>query len=241
MARPLIAVSASREELPTAFGNLDCTKLTAPYTDAVYAAGGQPVILPVVDGPPTDLLSRMDGLLLTGGGDLNPALYGEPPGGAVYGVRDNRDTFEIALYREAVALGLPILAICRGMQLVNVLRGGTLLQQIEGEQNHWQEYPLIEACHEITVAAGSALADAFGQSAINRVNSCHHQGIKRIGTGLRVTAACGDVVEAIEATDADIIAVQWHPEYMAATDYQQHVLFESFVKRAAAGSRTMFQ
>lgn len=234
MQRPLIAVSADIDELPTAFGNMDCTKLNAEYTNAVYAAGGQPVILPVVPEPPADLLAQMDGLLLTGGGDLDPALYGETPDPSVYGIRRDRDAFEIALYREAMALRLPILAICRGMQLINVLRGGTLLQQI---QDQWQENPPTRPSHEITVTAGSALAEAMGQTAVAYVNSYHHQGIKDVGSGLSVTAVCGGVIEAVEATDADIVAVQWHPEHMCATDHQQRALFELFVKRAAANTR----
>jgi putative glutamine amidotransferase len=223
------------EPLPTAFGTIDCTKLTAGYTHAIYAAGGQPVILPVVEDPPPELLSRMDGLLLTGGGDLDPALYGEEPDETVYGVRRDRDAFETALYLEAVFLGLPVLALCRGLQLINVLHGGNLRQEIQG---HWQENPAERPSHEITVTAGSALADAMGPAAVARVNSYHHQGLNDLGAGLRVTAACGDVIEAIEATDKDVVAVQWHPEHLRATDHQQHALFESFVKRAAATRTT---
>jgi putative glutamine amidotransferase len=193
------------------------------------------VILPVVEDPPTDLLAQMDGLVLTGGGDLDPTLYGEKPDPNVYGIRRDRDAFEAALYREAVALELPILAICRGMQLINVLRGGTLLQEIT---DHWQQNPADEPSHEIHVTADSALAEAMGQAAIAKVNSYHHQGLKKVGTGLQVTAVCGDVIEAVEASDADLIAVAWHPEHLAATDPQQRALFESFVKRAAATTRT---
>lgn len=234
MARPLIAVSAGMEVLPTAFGEKDCTKLTAEYTHAVYAAGGQPVILPVVVDPPAELLHRMDGLLLTGGGDLDPALYGQPPDPGVYGVRRDRDAFEIALYEQAMALGMPVLALCRGMQLINVLRGGTLLQEIPG---HWQQAPGGEPSHDIDVVPGTALADAFAGAAVGRVNSYHHQGLHELGTGLSATGMCGDVVEAVEAVDADIVAVQWHPEHMAPTDQHQHALFEAFVQRAAAFTR----
>ena len=237
MARPLIAVSAGMEELPTAFGNLDCTKLTAAYTQAIYAAGGQPVILPVVEDPPAGLLARMDGLILTGGGDIDPAMYSEMSDPSVYGVRKDRDAFEAVLYGEAVALGLPILAICRGMQLINVLRGGTLLQQIRGDPGHWQQNPPTMHSHEITVTMGTNLADAMGQP-VAPVNSYHHQGLLDLGAGLEVTAVCGDVIEAVEATDADIVAVQWHPELIAVTNPQHHALFEFFVKRAAATTRT---
>ena len=236
MSRPLIAVSAAIEELETAFGLSDCTKLTTAYTDAVYAAGGLPVILPVVDRPPTGLLDRMDGLLLTGGGDIDPALYGEEPDPTAYGIRRDRDAFEIALYRQAMESRIPVLAICRGMQLVNVLRGGTLVQQISSDVAHWQENPPDRAAHKVDLAPDSSLAAAV-HGTVLAVNSYHHQGLCEIGADLRVIARCGDIVEAVEATDADLICVQWHPEQMAATDVHQRALFEAFVRRASGRRR----
>lgn len=230
MARPVIAVSAPLEEMSTAFGAKDCTKLTAAYTHAIYAAGGQPVIVPVVDQPPRELLVRMDGLMLTGGGDLDPTLYGEAPDPNVYGIRRDRDAFESALYREAVSSRMPVLGICRGMQLINVLRGGNLLQHIE---EHWQTDPADQATHSLDVDPDSTLSRALGGVA-GKVNSYHHQALDQLGADLRVTAWCGDVIEAVEATDADIVCVQWHPEHMANVDPAQHALFEQFVQRAAA-------
>jgi putative glutamine amidotransferase len=230
MGRPLIAVSAGREIMPTAFGDIDCTKLTSVYTDAVYNAGGQPVIMPVVDNPPPGLLERMDGLVLSGGGDIDPLLYGETPDPSAYGIRRDRDSFEAALYRQASALRLPILAICRGMQLINVLRGGSLLQQVP---EHWQDNPASRPSHHIEVTAGSALAEAGNHATSVDVNSYHHQALDVIGHGLTVTATCAGVVEAVEDREADIIAVQWHPEHMTAIAHQR-ALFEQFVKRAAA-------
>lgn len=230
MGRPVIAVSTPREVMSTAFGDLDCTKLTATYTDAVYDAGGQPVILPVTDNPPPGLLERMDGLMLTGGGDIDPVLYGERPDPSVYGVRRDRDSFEAALYREAVELRLPILAICRGMQLINVLRGGSLLQQVPG---HWQENPASRPAHPIRISAGSALSATAGTDTEIEVNSYHHQALDVLGTNLVVTARCGDVIEAVEDPAADLVAVQWHPEHMMAIPHQR-ALFEQFVKRASA-------
>ncbi len=230
MARPLIAVSAAREVMPTAFGDIDCTKLTAAYTDAVYDAGGQPVILPVTDNPPPGLLDRMDGLVLSGGGDIDPLLYGETPDPTVYGVRRDRDSFEAALIRQADALRIPVLAICRGMQLINVLRGGTLLQQIPG---HWQDNPAARPSHSIDVRTGSALSQAAGGAGAIEVNSYHHQALDALGRGLTVTATCGEVIEAVEDRDTDLVAVQWHPEHMIVTAHQR-ALFEQFVTRAAA-------
>jgi putative glutamine amidotransferase len=234
LSRPLIGVSAAAEELPTAFGPKDCTKLNTAYTNAIYAAGGQPVILPVTLDPPADLLDRIDGLMLTGGGDLDPELYGEPPDPTVYGVRRDRDAFEVALYQEAMRRELPVLAICRGMQLVNVLRGGNLIQELETEHDHWQTNPSHEHSHHITTTPGSRLAEIFGSDLdVAPVNSYHHQGLRNLGSGLVVTAMCGDVIEAVEATDADILAVQWHPEHMAPHDHRQFALFSAFVARAA--------
>jgi putative glutamine amidotransferase len=232
MSLPLIAVSAPIEVMPTAFGEQDCTKLTTAYTDAVYAAGGQPVVMPVVVDPPGDLLERFDALVLTGGGDLDPSLYGEAPDTSVYGVRPERDAFEIALYLEALERGLPILAICRGMQLVNVLRGGTLIQDIEDEIEHWQTIPSHEASHKIDLTPDSWLADAFSQSTVG-VNSYHHQGLRALGHGLRVTATCGAVIEAVEADDARLFGVQWHPEQMAASDAKQQAMFAALVAEAS--------
>ncbi len=231
MPRPVIAVTAAAEELPTAFGLQDCTKLTTAYTEAVYAAGGQPVVLPVTVDPPSGLLARVDGLLLTGGGDLDPELYGEPPDPTVYGIRRDRDAFETALYDGAMGRGLPVLAICRGMQLVNVLRGGNLIQQLDARQNHWQTGRAHEPSHDVTTVAGSRIAEILGETA--PVTSYHHQAIRELGAGLAVTARCGEVIEAVEAADADLLAVQWHPEQMAAHDRRQLALFESFVARAA--------
>lgn len=238
MSRPLIAVSAPIELTPTAFGEQDCTKLTAAYTNAVYAAGGQPVVMPVVIDPPNGLLDRFDALVLTGGGDLDPTLYGEEPDPTVYGVRPERDAFEIALYNEAIERGLPVLAICRGMQLVNVLRGGSLILDLQDDVQHWQTGPAHEAAHKIDVVEDARIAGVFSQSTVG-VNSYHHQGLNELGTGLRITATCGAVIEAVEADDADLIAVQWHPEQMAATDGQQAALFQALVAAASAYTTTI--
>jgi putative glutamine amidotransferase len=230
MVRPLIAVSGAIEQMPTAFGEQDCTKLTTAYTEALYRAGGRPVIVPVTSPALDDLMGAMDGLVLTGGGDIDPAFYGEKADPSVYGVRPDRDAFVAALYRDAVERGLPILAICRGMQLVNVLRGGTLMQRLTDDQHHWQTIPADQPAHDIAVAAPSHLAMTLGEFA--SVNSYHHQALDRVGAGLCVSATCGLVIEAVEASDADLIAVQWHPEQMAATNAEQQRLFDAFVNSA---------
>jgi putative glutamine amidotransferase len=237
MTRPLIALSASIALLPAPVGQVHYTKLATAYSDVIYAVGGRPVLLPVVADPAGDLLAGFDGLVLTGGGDLDPSLYGEEPDPRACGIRPERDAFEIALYREAVAHGLPILAICRGMQLVNVLRGGTLTQHITDEQRHWQDRPPAEPHHQIVVTPGSVLAEAVDGASELRVNSFHHQCIRELGKDLRITARCLEVVEAVEATDNDVVAVQWHPEQMAATDLIQRSLFDLFVRRVEVASK----
>ncbi len=237
MTGPLIAVSAAIAMLETPVGQIECTRLATAYTNAIYAVGGRPVVLPVVTNPPDCLLSGFDGLVLTGGGDVDPLLYGESPDPRVSGVRTDRDAFETALYRDAVLRGLSILAICRGMQLVNVLRGGTLIQHITSDPRHAPDRPLVEVSHEIDVTPGSVLAEVASGGAM-QVNSLHHQCIRDLGDNLRITAMCRDVIEAVEATDHDLVAVQWHPEQMAATDQIQTGLFDSFVRRADAAKKS---
>jgi putative glutamine amidotransferase len=235
VAAPLIAVSAAIERRPTAFGEIDCTLVAAAYSNAIYAAGAQPVVMPVTDNPPGDLLARMDGLVLTGGADIDPALYGEEPDETVYGVRRDRDIFESALFVEAITLGLPVLAICRGMQLVNIIRGGTLFQQLISDLDHWQLGAPDEPCHAVEIADDSMLAETFGSVAL--VNSYHHQALNVLGEQLRVVATCGGVIEAVEGADCDLLGVQWHPEHMASTDDAQRAIFNAFVRRVESNRR----
>ena len=233
MRRPLIAVSAAIEVLDTPFGPRDCTKLGTYYTEAVYAAGGQPVVMPVTDDPPAWMLEGLDGLMLSGGGDLDPALYGEQPDPTVYGVRPDRDAFEIALYRDAVERGLPILAICRGMQLVErAARREPHPGRSSPPRATGRPSPATSRATPSTSSPAVAWP-ACWESESAQVNSYHHQGLARLGSGLEVTASCGSVIEAVEASDADLVAVQWHPEHMAPIDPVQHAIFTDFVARAA--------
>lgn len=237
MDRPLIAVTSAIESIPTGFGvELDCTKLASAYTNAIYNAGGQPVVMPVTEDPPTHLLAKMDGVLLTGGADIDPHLYGEQPIPGVYGVDRRRDNFETQIYREAIASGMPVLALCRGMQLVNILRGGTLFQQLEDGLDHWQKSEPWTTSHDIDIDPTSALAKSLACHGALSVNSYHHQGLKTIGSDLKVVAVCGDVVEGMEAEDADLIAVQWHPEHLTNVAPAHKSLFENFIKRASSFS-----
>jgi putative glutamine amidotransferase len=232
MTAPLIAISAARQTIDSPFGPMAATQQVVSYANGVLAAGGRPAILPSTEEIPSGVLEGFAGLILTGGGDINPRLYGEEPVETVYGVSDIRDSFEIALYEDAVRLGLPILATCRGMQLINALRGGTLVQEVCAERSHWQEGACGDPWHEVEVEPGSDLARIVGTSTIS-VNSYHHQGIGKLGKGLRVVGRDHGVIEALEDVGANLVAVQWHPEHMFRAHPTQMALFEDLVKKAS--------
>lgn len=229
-ARPLIGIAASTGEDilgPT-------SSLGRAYVDAVATAGGIPFVVPILDPRDApDVLSRLDGLVLSGGGDVDPARYGAEPHASVYGVNPDRDAWELALIGAAT---LPVLAICRGMQLVNVAAGGTLVQHVPDVTA--LPHRLIdrseELVHDVDVVAGSRLAAVTGAVSLG-VNSLHHQAVDRVGVGLRVVARAPDgVVEALEPDDGRaLLAVQWHPEWLVARPLQL-ALFRWLVEAAGA-------
>lgn len=228
MPAPLIAVTADRSVQQSAFGPRDATLQVLNYADAIVSAGGRPALLPATETIPSEALEGFDALVLTGGGDLSPEMYGEKPDEKVYGVSPIRDRFETALVAEAQERRLPVLAICRGLQIVNVLRGGTLIQHIDG---HWQERPSDEADHDVEITPRSMLAEIIGSTTVG-VNSYHHQAVGKLGRGLAVVARAGDVVEAFEDPYNDLLAVQWHPEHMFRSSTDHHALFDDIVRRA---------
>jgi putative glutamine amidotransferase len=204
------------------------------YVEAVWRAGGNEAIVApriVTESVVDDLLSRVDGLVLVGGGDIDPARYGQQPHPSVYDVFVEADELELTLARRAVALGVPTLAICRGMQVLNVALGGTLQQHLDHDD-------LIEAhrtarTHPVDVAAGTRLAAVSTE--MDACWSFHHQVVDQLGDGLMVSAKSADgLIEAIEPTDAAawVVAVQWHPERNAAEDEQQQALFDELIHQA---------
>jgi gamma-glutamyl-gamma-aminobutyrate hydrolase PuuD len=207
------------------------------YLDAVTRAGGQAVI--VNDAPDVkDLVGRVDAVVLTGGPDVDPALYGDAAHPAVYGVDGRADQFECELADVAIARGLPVLAICRGIQVLNVARGGTLFQHIPddpGVPRHGEPGVAGGArLHEISLDAGSLLADVMDARRVT-VSCHHHQAIAKLGDGLRVVGRADDgIVEALELDGSFVLAVQWHPEDTAADDPAQQRLFDALVRRATA-------
>jgi putative glutamine amidotransferase len=199
-----------------------------PYAEALRQAGIEPVPISL-DRPAR--LDGLDGLLLTGGTDLNPARYGARPHPANDSPDDERDELEARLLQQALDARLPVLAICRGLQLFNVAHGGTLIQHLDNSAVHVVRGndPAAPA-HEITVAADSRLASILG-GGVHAVNSRHHQAVDRVGAGLTVAARStpDGVIEALERADLPFaVAVQWHPEDQAPRDPSQQKLFAAF-------------
>ena len=224
---------------PPVIGITRCSRMD-DYVASVEQAGGRPRILEVSDSA-RKVVGEIDGLVLTGGGDVDPVMYREERHPTVTDAEPGRDEFEIDLARRAMDADLPVLAICRGAQVLNVAAGGTLVQDISSAIDttlpHSIEEPKYQIAHDIAVTPGSrlqkALGDAVSSSQTCRVNSRHHQSVGRLGGSLRTSATAPDgVVEAIESTEAEFcIGVQWHPENFWRTG-EFKGLFESFVASA---------
>ena len=194
-----------------------------------------------VDQLAQDYVQLIDGLMLPGGPDVDPTFYGEEPHPKIGMTLYQKDRFEIALIKAALAADKPIFGICRGIQIMNVAMGGTLYQDLESQYPELKiQHPQATlgqfATHHVELTAGSKLAKLYGQSTI-KVNSRHHQAVKAVGKGLKVTAVAPDgVVEGMESTDTDLfLGVQWHPENMWQQEApQQLVVFQDFLDRIAA-------
>jgi putative glutamine amidotransferase len=211
----------------------------ADYLEAVKRTGGEPFELDL-QADPAEAMRHARGLLLTGGGDVDPSLYGEPPHETFHPSEDGRDQFEIALVRAAMDARLPIFAICRGMQVLNVALGGTLVQDIpsmvNGAVNHAVAEPRFAIAHEVWVVKGSRLATLMAEKLDGdtcQVNSRHHQAVRQIAAGWEATATAPDgVIEAMELSgDVFRLGVQWHPENFWRTG-EFRPLFEAFVDAA---------
>jgi len=232
MARPLIGLTGGRVYGRDIARNLDVLGdspidiFYADYSQAVIAAGGIPVFLPLDLGP-VDVVEKLDGLLMTGGDDIAPDRYGAELGPDTHVPEPTRDAYELALLDCAFERALPMLGICRGLQLVNVHAGGTLHQHVP--EHAFVDEPGSVEQHVVAIEANSVLAELYGPN--KSVNSLHHQSIDQVGHGLRVTATTDDGgIEGVEHIDLPLVAVQWHPEMLAtaATD----PLFRWLVDRA---------
>jgi len=214
--------------------------LPSTYISAIEAAGGIPLIIPAGISPSLSdaILQKIDGLLLTGGPDVDPLYFGEEPHPRLGLVTPERDVIEIPLTQAAVAGGLPILAICRGIQVLNIAMGGSVIQdiasQVKDPLKHRQEAPRWHGTHEVTVNEGSRLAGLLGTTSI-RVNTFHHQAVKEAAPGFEVVARAQDgIIEGIERPGCFVVGVQWHPEGMYERVPEMARLFQGFVDAAGA-------
>ncbi len=212
-----------------------CDTFSHDYVTSVVHAGGLPVLLPLADHSEAGrdvfdaLLGLVDGVVLTGGGDIEPAAYGAATHEATKYTDAARDAYDTLVMHRVVERGIPTLGICRGLQLTNVVFGGTLAQHLDG---HEADHLAFDTAHTVHVEPGTRLASLLGQGEVE-VNSLHHQGVDRLGDGVRAVATSADgVVEAIELDGADhFLAVQWHPELLRHRP-EQLGLFRDLVERS---------
>ena len=230
-----------------------CARLPIPYVHAVELGGGRTRVLSTFELPPTNTdpvegdvrlgIDPMDasglegcaGLLLPGGGDIDPEWYGRERHPRTHNVSHRRDRFELTLLEAALERDMPVLAICHGMQLLNVFFGGTLNQHLaddESKLDHDRDMPRAEPVHQVSVEPGTILSRAVGSE--TPTNSHHHQGLDVVSERLRPAAWSEDgVLEGVEATGYSwVVGVQWHPEAMADTDTSQKKIFDMFVDAA---------
>ncbi len=240
--RPLIGITAfeTRHVDPP---HLPIYALNRRYVMAIEAAGGAPLLVPsgLDDTSLEAIFARLDGLLLSGGGDIDPAYYGEAPHVSLTGVSAARDRLELAFVRWAVDAEKPLMAICRGIQVLNVALGGSLVQdiptQLPGSLTHMFDGTTIarpDGAHPVQIEAGTRLRRVMGMAQAS-VNSWHHQSVGQIAPGLKVVAQAPDgVVEAVELPGHRFaIGVQWHPEWLYDRQPEMKRLFEALVQAAA--------
>ncbi|WP_338079879.1 gamma-glutamyl-gamma-aminobutyrate hydrolase family protein [Antrihabitans stalactiti] len=212
--RPLIGVTTYIEDARYGAWETRSAVLPQVYFDAILRAGGVPVLIPPVGDGHRELVRRFDGLVLSGGADVDPGLYGHEPHERTRNTRPDRDAFELSLLEQARAAELPIFAVCRGMQLLNVALGGTLVQHLPDTLGHDEHLPTpgVYGSQTVETLDGSKVAQIVGAEVTVRCH--HHQAIDILGAGLRATAwSTNGVIEAVENDDETyLLGVQWHPE-----------------------------
>jgi putative glutamine amidotransferase len=227
-SRPLIAIVPNRKP--------------ADYIASIERAGARTLVIDLVRNHARDVLDDAAGVLLTGGGDVDPARYGEPIDPTFEAAEEGRDAYETEIIKLAMERDLPLLAICRGVQILNVALGGSLIQDIPSQHpsavNHSLVDPKWAIAHDVTVAVDSRLRDVLRDRITDAgtmpVNSRHHQSIKQIAPGLRVSATAPDgIIEAVERPGSTFcLGVQWHPENFWRTG-EFRSLYEGFLEEAA--------
>jgi len=235
--KPLIGISCSFDQKEGRY------MLAEAYVEAVIKAGGLPVILPGSGKVNRALpyLRAIHGLLLAGGGDMDPSYFNEEPHPNLGEITPNRDRFEVMLTKSALRKNIPVLGICRGIQVLNVACGGSVIQHIPAvvkkPLKHSQAAPRHHATHRIFIDKSSRTAEIL-QTNLTRVNSFHHQAVGDPANGFNVSAISNDgVIEAIEHTKFRFaFGVQWHPECMFKKDKASRLLFKAFVEEAGKNS-----
>ncbi|GIN87218.1 gamma-glutamyl hydrolase [Heyndrickxia sporothermodurans] len=212
--------------------------LVNDYIQAVINAGGIPIIIPVgIDSDVSQIVEKIDGLVLSGGGDIDPTLFGEEPHQKLGAISPGRDSLEIALIHRFLEANKPVLAICRGIQILSIATGGDMFQDIYSQSNlellqHSQNATRYHFSHYVKVESNSLLADIAGQTEF-KVNSFHHQAVRNVVKPLVVTARASDgVIEAIESSEHNfVLGLQWHPEPLALNeDHISKAIFQRFVQ-----------
>ncbi len=234
--RPVIGLTPSHTEKDT-----DQYFLYRSYERSIWEAGGLPVILPYTtdEAAVNQMLALVDGIMVTGGPDVDPVYFGEEPLPEMGAMDPLRDAFEVLLAKVALQADIPLLGICRGIQLLNIATGGCIYQdiksQISGSLKHRQEAGPQYPSHWVTLQAGSRLATRLGRTDL-RVNSFHHQAVMDLGKGFHATAESEDgVIEALEGSEHRfVLGLQWHPERMWGLDRVYLVPFEMLVEAAAS-------
>jgi putative glutamine amidotransferase len=246
ISRPIIALTVYRKSI-TQRRPIDVYGLMPSYTEAVAKAGGIPLLVPLglSEEDLLEILERVDGVVLPGGGDIDPAIFNQPRHPTVYSIDPERDRTELFVARAAASRRKPFLAICRGIQVLNVALGGTLWQdipsQIPESIDHYtsEDQPRNHLEHTVDVEPGSLLARLVGKRQI-WVNSYHHQSIRDLPPELTVTAEAKDgVIEAVEVNGHPFgLGLQWHPENLVDDDLAMLALFEGLVEAAAKARET---
>jgi gamma-glutamyl-gamma-aminobutyrate hydrolase PuuD len=229
--RPVIGITTYAQEATWGVWRLPAALIPLNYVEAVERAGGRPVLIPPSEEGVDETIEALDGIVFSGGADVDPARYGADAHPETDTPQAHRDAGELALLRSALERDLPVLAVCRGFQLLNVARGGDLVQHLPEEVGHdaHKEIPGTFSQHPVDVKEGTRLASLIG--ARSEVASHHHQALGAVGEGLTETAWAQDgTLEAVEdATRRFAVGVQWHPEAG-----QDQALFEGLVREARA-------
>ncbi len=247
MKKPIIGINSSRViKQETAYSHSVIESLSNDYVESVIKAGGIPIILPILSDEESIRMQieLLDGVMLSGGVDINPLLYNEEPSPKLGYIYPDKDTFDILIVKIACELNKPVLAICRGHQILNIAFGGTLYQDLSDMEGcyikHQQQTKDGAVTHTINIIEDSILYSILGNSTIS--NTFHHQAIKDLAPGFKVTAYSKDnVIEAIEKCDGKfVIGVQFHPEIMTTyNDKNMLKLFEAFISASSNNTSSL--